>query len=92
MSHVTMSDEDRAELERRCGEVERFARAVEERDRFMTELYDSYRADPADLQEVTGLRSRAQLYGAFHRYGSTRVRLRTHRPAVRDRQRDEEGQ
>lgn len=88
MPHV-MSDEDRAELERRCAEVEKYTRAVEERDKFMTQLYDEYRADPADLQEVSGLRSRPQLYQAFHRYGSTRVRLRSHRPAVRDRRREE---
>lgn len=91
MTTVTMSDEDRAELERRCAEVEKFTRAVEERDRFMTELYDDYRADPADLQKVSGIRARSQLYNAFHRYGSKRVRLRTHRPAVRDRQAEEEG-
>jgi hypothetical protein len=89
MTVVTMSDEDRVELERRCAEVAKYARAVEERDRFMTELYDAERADPADLQEVSGIRSRNQLYTAFHRYGSTRVRQRTHRPAVRDRQRKE---
>jgi hypothetical protein len=91
MIDVTMSDEDRAELERRCAEVERYTRAVEERDRFMTELYDAYRADPADLQEVSKIRARSQLYNAFHRYGSKRVRLRTHRPTVRDRRREEEG-
>jgi len=85
---VTMSDEDRAELERRCAEVEKYARAVEERDRFMTMLYDSYRADPVDLQKVSGLRSAPQLYAAFHRYDSTRVKLRAHRPAVRDRNRE----
>jgi len=89
MTHVTMSDEDRAELERRCAEVEKYAKAVEERDKFMTELYDAERADPADLQKVSGIRARSQLYNAFHRYGSKRVRLRTHRPAVRDRRREE---
>lgn len=89
MRQVTMSDEDRAELERRCAEVERYSRAVEERDRFMTELYDAYRADPADLQKVSGLRSAAQLYGAFHRYGSERVKLRSHRPAARERRQEE---
>ena len=89
MPNVTMSDEDRAELERRCAEVEKYSRAVEERDRFMTELYDAYRADPSDLQKVSGLRSPAQLYSAFHRYGSERVRQRSYRPAVRDRQREE---
>jgi hypothetical protein len=91
MPRVTMSDKDRAELERRCDEVEKYARAVEERDRFMTELYDEYRADPADLLEASGIRARSQLYNAFHRYGSNRVRLRSHRPAVRDRRREEEG-
>jgi hypothetical protein len=91
MTRVTMSDEDRAELERRCAEVEKYSRAVEERDRFMTELYDAYRADPVDLQKVSKLRSPAQLYSAFHRYGSTRVKLRRYRPTVRDRQREEEG-
>lgn len=87
---MTISDEDRKELERLCRAVEKYARAVEKRDRFMTQLYDSYRADPADLQRVSKLKSAAQLYGAFHRYGSERVRLRAYRPAVRDRQRDEE--
>lgn len=85
MPDVAMTDEDRAELARRCAEVERYSRAVEERDRFMTELYDGYRADPKELLAESGIRARSQLYNAFHRYGSTRVRLRTHRPAVRDR-------
>jgi hypothetical protein len=89
MTAVTMSDEDRRELERLCAKVEEYSKAVQERDEFMTKLYDAERADPADLQKVSGIRSRNQLYSAFHRYGSTRVRLRTHRPAVRDRQRKE---
>lgn len=90
MRAVTLSDEDRKKLRRLVARVEQYARAVEERDRFMTELYDDYRADPADLLAESGIRARSQLYGAFHRYGSTRVRLRSHRPAVRDRQREEE--
>lgn len=90
MTTVAMSDEDRVELERLCDEVERYSRAVQERDKYMTELYDAERADVADLQKVSGLRSRNQLYSAFHRYGSTRVQLRAHRPAVRDRQRKED--
>lgn len=85
MPPVTMSDEDRAELRRRCEQVEEYARAVEERDRFMTRLYDDYRADPGDLLRESGIRSRSQLYVAFHRYGSKRVQLRSHRPAARDR-------
>jgi len=91
MQRVTMSDQDRAELMRLCAAVDHYARAVEERDRFMTQLYDEERADPADLLEVSGIRSRSQLYTAFHRYGSKRVRLRSHRPVVRDRRREEDG-
>jgi hypothetical protein len=89
MPNVTMSDEDRRELRRLCKRVEAFRDAVERRDRFMVELYDAERANPADLLEVSGLRSPAQLYAAFHRYGSERVRQRSYRPAGRDRQREE---
>lgn len=85
MNSMAMSEEDRTELERLCAEVDRYAAAVENRDRFMTKLYDSYRADPGELSEVTGLRARSQIYTAFHRYQSQRVRLRTHRPKARDR-------
>lgn len=90
MTHVTMSDEDRAELERLCREVEKYRTAVEKRDRFMTELYDAERANPADLLAVSGIRARSQLYTAFHRYGSKRVRLRTHRPMARERKQEKD--
>lgn len=90
MTRVTMSEEDREELARLCAEVDRYSQAVENRDRFMTQLYDSYRADPGELLEAAGLRARSQLYNSFHRYGSTRIRLRTHRPVARDRRREEE--
>jgi hypothetical protein len=89
MPDVTMSPEDRRKLRRLCQRVEEFRTAVEERDRFMTELYDAEVVDPGELLAESGLRSRGQLYAAFHRYGSTRVRRRSHRPAARDRRREE---
>jgi hypothetical protein len=88
MRDVTMSPEDRRKLRRLCQRVEDLRSAVEERDRFMTELYDAERADPSELLAESGLRSRNQLYTAFHRYGSTRVQRRTYRPMARDRRRE----
>lgn len=81
-----MNDEDREQLRELVARVHALSDAVSERDRFLTRLYDRG-AEPSELAREAGIRSRSQLYGAFHRHGSRRVTERgpAHRAAALER-------
>lgn len=85
---MAMTEDDRRELaarQRRVDETQAAAtQAVRERDEFMRELYGGYRADPVDLAEVTGLRSRGQVHTIVKGARESDHRRRTARAALPD--------
>lgn len=60
MPDVTMTDEDREELQRRVNLIDRLEDELKAartaRDALMYELFNSYRADIPDLRHVTGMK------------------------------------